>query len=162
VVRPFSPPWGFAGATNRLRFPGPADRAAPGGALQRFFSTFPVGLPALGLLLLRAALGAALAVEGPSTLADRGFSSIVAAVLAPAALLSGGALVVGVFTPAAAAVAALVAASRVFTGGGPAAVFLVVVAVAVMLLGPGGLSVDARLFGRREIVVPRSSRPFPD
>jgi hypothetical protein len=28
-----------------------------------------------------------------------------------------------------------------------------------MLLGPGALSVDARLFGRREIVIPHQPQP---
>jgi hypothetical protein len=32
-------------------------------------------------------------------------------------------------------------------------------AVAVALLGPGAFAVDARLFGRREVVIPRPSRP---
>jgi uncharacterized membrane protein YphA (DoxX/SURF4 family) len=37
-------------------------------------------------------------------------------------------------------------------------IFVVLVAAAVMLLGPGALSLDARLFGRREIIIPRSPR----
>ena len=37
-------------------------------------------------------------------------------------------------------------------------IFVVLVAVAVMLLGPGALSLDARLFGRREIIIPRTPR----
>ena len=32
------------------------------------------------------------------------------------------------------------------------------VTVALLFLGPGAYSVDARLFGRREIVIPRRSR----
>jgi len=35
------------------------------------------------------------------------------------------------------------------------ALYVVVVATAVALLGPGAISLDARLFGIREIVVPR-------
>jgi hypothetical protein len=35
---------------------------------------------------------------------------------------------------------------------------VMVVAVAVILLGPGALSLDARLFGRREIIIPRAPR----
>jgi hypothetical protein len=31
-----------------------------------------------------------------------------------------------------------------------------VVALAIILLGPGALSIDARLFGLREIIIPRS------
>jgi uncharacterized membrane protein YphA (DoxX/SURF4 family) len=34
----------------------------------------------------------------------------------------------------------------------------IVLATAIALLGPGAFSVDARLFGRREIVIPASSR----
>jgi hypothetical protein len=32
-------------------------------------------------------------------------------------------------------------------------------ALAVALIGPGAYSLDARLFGRREIIIPRASRP---
>ena len=35
---------------------------------------------------------------------------------------------------------------------------VVVVATYIVLLGPGALSVDARLFGFREIVIPRSPK----
>jgi hypothetical protein len=37
-------------------------------------------------------------------------------------------------------------------------VFIVVVVAAIILLGPGSLSLDARLFGRREIIIPRGPR----
>jgi hypothetical protein len=33
-------------------------------------------------------------------------------------------------------------------------VFLFVLAIVVIFLGPGAVSVDARLFGRREIIIP--------
>jgi hypothetical protein len=39
-------------------------------------------------------------------------------------------------------------------GAGVAAVLPVVVAAAIALLGPGAISVDAALFGRREITIP--------
>jgi uncharacterized membrane protein YphA (DoxX/SURF4 family) len=35
---------------------------------------------------------------------------------------------------------------------------LSVIALALVLLGPGSLSMDARLFGRREIVIPETGR----
>jgi len=36
---------------------------------------------------------------------------------------------------------------------------IVAVAIAIICLGPGAFSIDARLFGRREIVIPDSSHP---
>jgi hypothetical protein len=50
----------------------------------------------------------------------------------------------------------------------PSLVLLAVVAVAVMLLGPGAFSLDARLFGLREIIIPPArtresrDRTYPD
>jgi uncharacterized membrane protein YphA (DoxX/SURF4 family) len=38
------------------------------------------------------------------------------------------------------------------------AVAMVLVAAAIALLGPGAYSLDGRLFGRREIVIPPASR----
>jgi uncharacterized membrane protein YphA (DoxX/SURF4 family) len=35
---------------------------------------------------------------------------------------------------------------------------MIVMAAAIALLGPGAFSLDARLFGRREIVIPPASR----
>jgi uncharacterized membrane protein YphA (DoxX/SURF4 family) len=36
---------------------------------------------------------------------------------------------------------------------------VIIIAVALALLGPGAFSLDGRLFGRREIVIPPPSRP---
>jgi uncharacterized membrane protein YphA (DoxX/SURF4 family) len=36
---------------------------------------------------------------------------------------------------------------------------MIITTVAIALLGPGAFSLDGRLFGRREIVIPPSSRP---
>lgn len=43
-------------------------------------------------------------------------------------------------------------------GGWPAAVYLASMCAAIILLGPGAYSVDARLFGRREVYIPPSAR----
>jgi uncharacterized membrane protein YphA (DoxX/SURF4 family) len=36
---------------------------------------------------------------------------------------------------------------------------LTVISLALLFLGPGAFSLDARLFGRREIIIPESRRP---
>jgi hypothetical protein len=38
------------------------------------------------------------------------------------------------------------------------AILMTIVAAAVAFLGPGAFSVDARLFGRREIIIPHTPR----
>lgn len=75
-------------------------------------------------------------------------------------VLSGGGLLAGFLTPlAAVAVAAsALAAAGAAPNDGPvgnwqASLFLAADALALAMLGPGALSIDAWLFGRREIVV---------
>jgi uncharacterized membrane protein YphA (DoxX/SURF4 family) len=41
----------------------------------------------------------------------------------------------------------------------PALFELIAISLSIALLGPGSFSLDARLFGRREILIPSSSRP---
>ena len=40
--------------------------------------------------------------------------------------------------------------------GYPAIINLIVLSIAIAFLGPGAFSLDARMFGRREITIPRS------
>jgi uncharacterized membrane protein YphA (DoxX/SURF4 family) len=72
------------------------------------------------------------------------------------ALLVGAAVLIGFLTPLAALLAGFVSLGNApdVLGGGPATIFLIVMAAAVFLLGPGAWSLDARWFGRREIVIP--------
>jgi uncharacterized membrane protein YphA (DoxX/SURF4 family) len=83
-------------------------------------------------------------------------------------VLVGIALLFGFLTPIAGASALLgnlaIAIYWFLTSGenahgkAVASIYLAVISLAIVLLGPGAFSVDARLFGRREIVIPEASR----
>ena len=120
----------------------------------------------MGLLVLRVTVGVATLGQGLLHVVGPAPSNAFRLSLDVASILSGGALLAGALTPAAAVLAALAALGRALVTGAPgmlqglesgaALVLLMVMGVAVALLGPGAHSVDALLFGRREIVVPRA------
>ena len=70
-------------------------------------------------------------------------------------MASGALLVIGLLTPVAGMVVAAGAAAVALADAGWTNVSLVVLAAAVVLLGPGAISVDSRLFGRKTIIIPR-------
>jgi uncharacterized membrane protein YphA (DoxX/SURF4 family) len=121
----------------------------------------------MGLLLLRVAAGTAMVHKGVVSLAEGGQSSLGSLGLGLPAILSGCALVVGFLTPGAGVLAGVVSLAALLArpahgapglfGEGEAATLLIVMVVAAALVGPGAFSLDARLFGRREIIVPRTA-----
>ncbi len=90
-------------------------------------------------------------------------SEVLGSVLAVAAALAG----IGLFTSYAGAVVSLSAAYLALYLAPPrgsleaiiAMSMVVVVGVALALTGPGAFSLDSRLFGRREIIIPRGAKP---
>ena len=85
------------------------------------------------------------------------------------AVVGGALLLIGYLTPFAGVMAALSGISRALAWSSMLAgnlfdtrltvAFEVAIAIALVFLGPGAFSVDARIFGRREIVIPRSPLP---
>jgi uncharacterized membrane protein YphA (DoxX/SURF4 family) len=131
--------------------------------VQRYFSTFPGSLPGVGLLLLRIVVGGGATIQGVVSLRQPSELSVLMWAGAVLAVVSGLAVLAGFVTPASGVVAGLttlaIVATRVAPGvpgfiDGLAALILAIDAAALALLGPGALSLDARLFGRREIIIP--------
>jgi hypothetical protein len=143
---------------------------APGRfALQRLYSTFPGGRPGLGLLLLRAAVGLTAAAEGIFYLSGPSDPSSSKWLLGLVLITSGASMTAGFFTPFAGLLVGLCflgislssfpATSWRIHDARVVAFGMIITAVALTLLGPGAYSLDGRLFGRREIVIPPPSRP---
>ena len=117
--------------------------------MQRLFSMFPVGLPGIGLVCLRLAAAFSLCLATQST---RARLPVVAWSLETLCFL----LIIGLATPVLAACCAIAGAYALIRSGGvawPCGGIATAVAIALALLGPGAYSVDARLFGRRSVVL---------
>jgi putative oxidoreductase len=132
-----------------------------GVSLQRLFSTFASGFPGIGLLLQRLITAAALEC---SVFAH--FHGTLQGVSVALLLIDGGAallLLVGLWTPVAGAVIACCELWMVVSGGEfwlP--LVLATLGAALAMIGPGAWSIDALLFGRKQIGPPsRQKRNKP-
>ena len=122
--------------------------------MRRLYSTFAGGWPGIGLLLMRLVVGAVvLWYAGPRLWSDPPLHLFIAyGSLALGALL----LITGLWTPIAGVVVAVIAISEILMRGEPAVgrVLAATIAGALTMLGPGRLSIDARLFGWKRIEAP--------
>ena len=118
--------------------------------MQRLFGTFPNRGAGLALLILRLAVAAALILgaglsPGPKT-------QVLVALSRIAAVL----IVVGWYTPLAAASGVLVSLCTFWVCRQPGLnALMIATLIAIGLLGAGAYSVDARLYGRRRLVIGR-------
>ena len=123
----------------------------------------------MSLLLMRAVLGIAIIIQGGTYLVQPD-ATITTSVLGACSVITGGLLLAGFFTPFTAlavgvnivgvAISAFPAPSSNLFDSHPALVFAMTLVVAVIGVGPGRFSVDARMFGRREIIIPLPQSPL--
>lgn len=81
--------------------------------------------------------------------------------MATIVLVCAACLLVGFLTPIMATITGVGAIAGITSGlqfPAYSLVALVVLATAIALLGPGAFSIDSQLFGRREILIPQSTR----
>ena len=138
--------------------------------MRKLFSTFPSQWPGVGLLLLRALVSYSLSAQGMAYV--RAPDGLVAWGLAALTFVGAGFLLVGLMTPLVAFLVAAggigVALSWIPSPAGAlfdsyvALINLIALSIAIAFLGPGAFSLDARMFGRREITIPSSSNADGD
>lgn len=138
--------------------------------MRGFTTSFPRGGAGAGLLLLRAAVALQLLLEAfaagapcwwpMATPASWPLVQLAAALAIPLAILLAVLLALGMLTPVAGAISAVFQLSCLGSAGwaqAPPYIIAAATATALVLLGPGAYSADARLFGRRRLVLPASA-----
>lgn len=137
------------------------------GTLQRLFTTFPAGWPGVGLLVLRATAGLTIVVQAAAYLFDRRNLALGPRLFALLVIADGVCLLMGFFTPGASLLAAITTLGIVLSWFPVpawnllhlelAAAEMIAICAAIGFLGPGAFSLDARLFGWKEIRIPPAS-----
>jgi uncharacterized membrane protein YphA (DoxX/SURF4 family) len=112
---------------------------------------FPNGWPGFGLLLLRVVVAVILIHDGIAAL--MGMPQRESTALQVIAAIAGIFVVVGLWTPLAGAIVALSEMWIALAGTDHlrGTILLATLGIAHAILGPGALSIDARLFGRKRL-----------
>jgi uncharacterized membrane protein YphA (DoxX/SURF4 family) len=123
-------------------------------AMQRLFSMFPTSYPGIALVLMRFSLGISMTqgMAEKGTVIGHSGAQLLSCLLALSIAL-------GIATPLVAGLAVAVQIATVVISDLPyqwPQVCGTLDAIALVLLGPGAYSVDARIFGRRRIDIGKS------
>jgi uncharacterized membrane protein YphA (DoxX/SURF4 family) len=120
------------------------------------------------LLLLRAAIGLVALIQCVFYLTQGALSAPAIWLGGLLGLAAGACLLLGVITPVAGIIVGLGALGTGFSvlpaptpnlfDARLSAIFAAIMTVAIVFLGPGAFSLDALLFGRREIIIPQGPR----
>jgi putative oxidoreductase len=121
--------------------------------LQRLFSTFADGWPGGGILLLRVLAGGALINRGIAAASAGAYTGLGLQIVGAAA---GVLILGGLWTPVVGALAGMVEVWIAFTlpGTQSLAIMLAGLGISLAMIGPGAWSIDARLYGRKQILPP--------
>lgn len=119
--------------------------------MRRLFSPFARGWPGVGLLLMRLAVGGSLVIEGIGRC--RSGSTVALLMFGVLAIADGALLILGLWTPIAGPLVVATSAWGILVGhdNQHAGILSAAIGAALALVGPGALSMDARLFGWKRI-----------
>lgn len=125
--------------------------------LQRLFSTFPEGLPGLGLLILRLTVAGTILFLPLFFFFEPIKSTYRGWLIGAVSIVLSATMISGFLTPV---VSALISSCGILfltlsarETGLSFVIYLIILSFVILLLGPGAYSIDARLFGRREIIL---------
>jgi len=127
--------------------------------MRRLFSTFAHGAPGIGLFLLRLTAGGTTIYYGfvPQVRDAPHMPAVFNALL----IILGLLLLAGLWTPIAGALVTVMTIWEMFSHPAfrPQFAWIAIIGVALALLGPGAWSVDARLYGWKQIKISDRKRP---
>jgi putative oxidoreductase len=119
--------------------------------MHRLFSSFARGWPGIGLLLLRIVSGGFLIIDGfEKCLAGQQAGLLIVGLFT---IADGALLFAGLWTPIAGPLVLVLSGRWIFVQHQDPhpGILLAAIGVALALVGPGALSLDARLFGWKKI-----------
>lgn len=137
--------------------------------MQKLFSAFPDSWPGFGLVILRVIIAFGGFVQGICILTAPAGVQLTLKIVCLVSMCVSLVLVLGLLTPIVGAIATasyFIISFEIYVLTGPGrhvyaltAMQLGAMSLTLVLLGPGAYSLDARLFGRREIIIPDGRRP---